>query len=149
MDIIALKADMDANGLTDFASAIAYYSNDSTTTIPQKFMVNKRVLYGEFGLAIGLPIIAALEAQTQDPDPIVALQAKEVISLLNDLIPDGGVDISHPDAIAMVDQFVAGGVITSTVGDQMKALGQRIVSVGYDTFGEDVTDRHITAALEL
>ena len=103
MDLTALKADIEATPALaqaftdgDYWFITKEYAKDHpTATVSKEYMFNKRIFYKNLGLATGLPVIGALEAQTEDADPAVALQAREVLLLLNDLNAGGGVDASN------------------------------------------------------
>ena len=146
MNITDLKTDIDAtpalatalaNG--DYKLIVAEYSKQHpSATKGVEFMFNKRIFYKKLGLATGLPVIGALEAQTQDPDPTVALQAREVLLLLNDLNQGGGVDASNPEVHYMCDQLVTAGAMTQATCDEIKSWGQQPISIGFEKFGEEV-----------
>ena len=146
MDLTALKADIEATPALaqaftdgDYWFITKEYAKDHpTATVSKEYMFNKRIFYKNLGLATGLPVIGALEAQTQDPDPATALQAREVLLLLNDLNTGGGVDASNPEVHYMCDQLVTAGAMTQATCDEIKSWGQKPVSVGFEKFGEEV-----------
>jgi len=157
MDVTSLRQDIDAN--PELSSAMAandlqfivdkYAEDHPLLTVPSKFMLNKRVLYAEIGMFTALPIIVALEDLASAPDRLGALMANEVLLLLNDLSPNGGVDISHPEARAMIDQLVARGILAQDLADQVKAMGEVHATKGFAMFGENVTLEHVQQAQAL
>jgi hypothetical protein len=126
-----------------------YSKPHNTITQPEPYMINKRVLYAQLGMVTILPTVAALEAQSQDPDPIISLKAKEVLLLLNDLTEGGGVDISHPESRALVDELVLGGVMAQGTGDTIKSWGEKYASIGFVKFGEEVSLPDVVQAMLL
>jgi hypothetical protein len=146
MNLTDLKADIDATpelaqafAAGDYWFIVKEYAKDHPTeTITVEYMFNKRLFYKNLGLSVGLPVIGALEAQTQDPDPAVALQAREVLLLLNDLNAGGGVDASNPEVHYMCGQLVAAGAMSQETCDEIMSWGQKPISIGLDKFGHEV-----------
>ena len=151
MDIIALKADIDATPALaqaftdgDYWFITKEYAKDHpTATVSKEYMFNKRIFYKNLGLATGLPVIGALEAQTEDADPAVALQAREVLLLLNDLNVGGGVDASNPEVHYMCSQLVTAGAMTQQTCDDIMSWGQKALSIGFEKFGEEVRHGYV------
>ena len=151
MDLTALKADIEAT--PELAQAFAdgdywfitkeYAKDHPTATVSKEYMFNKRIFYKNLGLATGLPVIGALEAQTEDADPAVALQAREVLLLLNDLNVGGGVDASNPEVHYMCSQLVTAGAMTQQTCDDIMSWGQKAVSIGFEKFGEEVRHGYV------
>jgi hypothetical protein len=56
-------------------------------------------------------------------DALVAAQSISAVAwALKFLAQDSGLDIGHPTTLGMVDQLVAGGALSATQGDALKAL---------------------------
>jgi len=157
MNITNVIADIDAT--PELAQAFAdgdywfivkeYAKDHPTATVSKEYMFNKRIFYKNLGLATGLPVIGALEAQTQDPDPAVALQAREVLLLLNDLNAGGGVDASNPEVHYMCNQLVTAGAMTQQTCDDIMSWGQKAISIGFEKFGEEVRYGYVAKCAEL
>jgi len=151
MDLTALKADIEATPALaqaftdgDYWFITKEYAKDHpTATVSKEYMFNKRIFYKNLGLATGLPVIGALEAQTGDADPAVALQAREVLLLLNDLNVGGGVDASNPEVHYMCNQLVTAGAMTQQTCDDIMSWGQKAVSIGFEKFGEEVRHGYV------
>lgn len=157
MNIPNLKADIDATPALAQAFADGdywfivkeYAKPHPTATVAKEYMFNKRIFYKNLGLSVGLPVIGALEAQTQDPDPSVALQAREVLLLMNDLNAGGGVDASNPEVHYMCNQLVSAGAMTQETCDEIKSWGEESISIGFEKFGEEVRHGYVLKCLEL
>jgi len=157
MNLTNLKADIDATPALAQAFADGdywfivkeYAKPHPTARVTKEYMFNKRIFYKNLGLAVGLPVIGALEAQTQDPDPSVALQAREVLLLLNDLNAGGGVDASNPEVHYMCNQLVSAGAMTQETCDEIKSWGEESISIGFEKFGEEVRHGYVLKCLEL
>jgi len=147
INLTDLKSDIDNtpnllnalnNGNLDYIVA-SYAEDHATETKPLKYMFNKRVLYANLGMTIGLPIICALEQQTEDPNPLVALKAREILLLLNDLNEGCGVDASHVETHAAIDELIAAEAMTQETGDIIKGWGKISMTKGLEHFGYEVT----------
>lgn len=157
MNLVNLKADIDATPALAQAFADGdywfivkeYAKPHPTATVSKEYMFNKRIFYKNLGLSVGLPVIGALEAQTQDADPAVALQAREVLLLLNDLNVGGGVDASNPEVHYMCNQLVSAGAMTQETCDEIKSWGEEPISIGFEKFGEEVRHGYVLKCLEL
>lgn len=60
---------------------------------------------------------------------------------------DRGIDLGHTETRAMIDQLVAGMVLTSQEGTLLKGLAERPSSIAYNTVGQPVTWAEVSIAL--
>ena len=58
------------------------------------------------------------------------------------LTQEGGLDVGHPNTLAMIGQLVAGGVLTQAEGDSLKVLPVQVCSraeeLGVSAIGADI-----------
>lgn len=157
MNLTDLKADIDAT--PELAQAFAdgdywfivkeYAKPHPTATNSKEYMFNKRIFYKNLGMTVGLPIIASLEAQSQDADPMISLQAREVLLLLSDLNAGGGVDAANPEVHYMCNQLVTAGAMTQETCDEIKSWGEVPISIGFEKFGEEVRHGYVEKCLNI
>ena len=151
MNLTNLKADI--NATPELAQAFAsgdywfivkeYAKDHPTEYVLKEYMFNKRIFYKNLGMTVGLQIISALETQSQDANPIVSLQAREVLLLLGDLNAGGGVDAANPEVHYMCEQLVLSGAMTQETCDEIKSWGKKPISIGFEKFGEEVRHGYI------
>jgi hypothetical protein len=147
MNLIDLKNDIEATPALSQALSednidfiVNEYAKDHPTeTKSVEYMFNKRIFYRNLGMATALPIIAALEAQSQSADLMTSLQAREVLLLLDDLNAGGGVDAAHAETRGMCMQLRDAGVMSAETCDEIRDWGEVPVSVGFVIFGEEVS----------
>lgn len=103
--------------------AFLAWGNESRTELVPDTLANERTFAFAVTEATGDP--AAAEAAIQGIE--VAAESNAVIArALRWISPDnGGVDVGNSIVRAMLDQLAAGGAITQTAADAIKAVGER------------------------
>jgi hypothetical protein len=95
--------------LSDEDAAKALALKTVPTTVSR--MCNERTLYTELGQEMAESILQKIAAYT----PLARVNSW--------LAPNqAGIDIGHPRSIAMIEQLVAGGILTQAEGDAVKGL---------------------------
>lgn len=109
----------------------AAMNTKNRTRIVSRF-VTARTILAE--CADGATILDKLEA--------AGAQVSAVKWAMRFLQQEGGIDVGHPATLSMVDQLVAGGVLTQVEGDSLKALSVQVCSraeeLGISAIGADI-----------
>ena len=121
MDYVALKNEIDndpsgqgyAAFIPNAPGHVLNKLNDRNTTMVRSRMVTARAIIAENGMA-GAVILDKLEAAGAG-NPAVKWAVKF-------LQQDAGVDVGHPTTQGMIDQLVAGSVLTNEEGQALKNM---------------------------
>lgn len=103
-------------------------------TIVYQRMVNFRTVMAEIDPVTGASILDKLEA--------AASTVSAIKWALYGIKSDTGIDVGHPATRAQIDALVAGGVLTSTEGAQLKSLAERMGSRAEALWGAGTVITH-------
>lgn len=117
-DRILARQELDEMRLARDITGLAAALNVDPPLVPQQRFVTARAIMA--GCVGGVAILTALKSAAADPAVAWALQF---------LGQDAGLDIGDPFTQSMVDQLVLAQVLTTTQGDELKALALKPILV--------------------
>lgn len=155
MDYLALKQAILANAncaqyviTNDMPKDPDYYAKDSAIADIFNISVGTR-LVDRFENAIGL--MSALGTSTGAAILEKLDQAKASIPTLKwamySVVSSEGINLGDPETQAMVDDLVAGNIITADEGNSIKELAAVSSSLAYETVGQPITAADVSIAL--
>jgi hypothetical protein len=155
MDYPALKAEIDADpalsGLSDADAAAALNARTVTVRVPT--MITKVQVHRTLGLPRGTALLLkfrdrAAASGADDAARVGAALYGEVLDLLR--VDGTGLDVSLDETRGFIDQFAAGGLLTTSEADKLKALGERTDPYTLSAFGvPSVSDHDVAHARSL
>ncbi len=137
----------------DCSTVVDWYAQPSGQSRRlSRVRVNKRDLYRLMGIEAGAALRLALRnLATVPPEATAAqrLQAEvyaEVIDLLDDLGPEGGIDVTLDESRQFIDQLAGAGLVSPAQAQLIKSQGDAPATRGDSLLGGAVTLDAVRAA---
>lgn len=134
----AAKAKADAGDHAGCAAVL----NEPTESIPKAYRITTRGVMDVLGAQRGTAVLDALEAAGAQV-PVY----RRVYKMIEQLA-DGGVDLSHADAPALLASMVQAGIATQAEADTLLALARESCGLARKQLGSDVTHRDVREAMK-
>lgn len=148
MDYTALKTLIDATPAAkaaadagDHAGAAAIL-NAPTESIAKSYRITTRGVMDVLGAVRGTAVLDALESAGQ-----ANAVYRRVYAMMQQLA-EGGVDLAHADAPALLAGLVQGNICTQAESETLLALSRESVGIARKTLGRDVHHLDIAQALK-